>query len=203
MSIKEQPAEKTEAIDDNNSETGLTPSVEPTPPGAVVLVGTEAEAQLPALKESDALTITLQLIDTQRVPPDSNAATQLKIKLGPLAQYAAIAPEDGLESGLGRVAVALTNTTMDSFGRAAQNTEWPKVRELDLQLGIKGAQALAAVVEAIDKHRGRDRPKVAVGQLNVQAGGQAIVANVECQEQARRESNFAPSIDESDRDGKG
>jgi hypothetical protein len=179
MTIKQNSAEMTDEFNWNpEHESGA----DSTQSGALVPVSPRCETLLPTLKEPDAPTIVSQVIDTQRVPEDTEHETQLEIKMGPIAHYAAIEAEDGLESALARVIVGVTNGTMDCFGRAARNTEWPKAREVDLRYGIKGALALTELVKAFDNHRSRDRI-VAVGQVNVQSGGQAIVGNVGAQPQ--------------------
>jgi hypothetical protein len=38
--------------------------------------------------------------------------------------------------------------------------------------------AVTEIVKVLDHHRGQDRQKVTVGQVNVESGGQAIVGNV-------------------------
>ncbi len=52
------------------------------------------------------------------------------------------------------------------------------IHEANLNLGIKATLAVTEVVKVLDKHRGGERQKVTVGQVNVQSGGQAIVGNV-------------------------
>ena len=41
-------------------------------------------------------------------------------------------------------------------------------------------RAYSALVETLDRHRGKVPPQVVVGNVNVNSGGQAIVGSVEC-----------------------
>lgn len=141
----------------------------------------------PKLQEPDALTLALQLAETQGISLYAGEDLRQQMHLDPIAYYASIGPSDALESAIARVTVGVMNGAMDCFGRASRNDASPKAQQAYLGLGIKASLAVAELVEAFDKHRGRDRPKVAVAQVNVQSGGQAIVGNVERQERSNGE----------------
>lgn len=146
----------------------------------------------PELPEPDALTIALQVTETHRVPSTLCDDARRQMQLDPVAYYASIGPSDALESALARVIVGVTNSAMDCLGRAARTDERQKSREVELGLGLKASQTLAELIGVFDKHRGRDRPKVAVGQVNVQAGGKAIVGNVQHPERPERDGEAYP-----------
>ena len=50
---------------------------------------------------------------------------------------------------------------------------------MNLRYGIKGAATLADLIKLYDSRRGKGGQTVTVGKVNVEAGGQAIVGNVE------------------------
>ena len=83
----------------------------------------------------------------------------LKIKsmmtAGALDLYENIEKRDALDSMIAMLAVSLTRHA------------------------TKGAATVADLVKVLDKRRGAKSEKVTVGQVNVEAGGQAIVGNVE------------------------
>jgi hypothetical protein len=130
------------------------------------------------LTEPDAVVIAYQVTDSIHAPIGTDFAIQRHLMHGSLALYAEIAPRDALESVMARLLVGLVNGGMDSFGRAARAGDWLVAREANLKVGIKSTLAATEVIKAFDNHRGRERQKVTVGQVNVQSGGQAIVGNV-------------------------
>jgi hypothetical protein len=68
--------------------------------------------------------------------------------------YKQLNPQDGVESALTRVIVALSETTMDCFRRASVS-DAPPVRDIELKHATRGALVLAALTEAFDGHRER------------------------------------------------
>jgi len=66
--------------------------------------------------------------------------------------YKQLNPQDGVESALTRVMVALTEATMDCFSRASES-DAPPVRDIELRHAMRGALDLAALTKAFDSHR--------------------------------------------------
>ena len=85
---------------------------------------------------------------------------------------------DALESIYNRLLVALTQGAMSSIANAMKTSE-PVARETEMRLGIKCAKAFTELAKALDAHRGQGAKSVNVGQVNVEAGAQAIVGNVD------------------------
>jgi hypothetical protein len=99
---------------------------------------------------------------------------------GPLDLYKNIPRQDALDSMLAMLATSITSASLDCLSQAALSAPGNlKVRDLNLRHGIKAAAAAAELVKALDNRRGAKSEKVTVGQVNVEAGGQAIVGNVE------------------------
>jgi hypothetical protein len=98
---------------------------------------------------------------------------------GAMDLYQSFNPSDATESALARVAVALTNASMDCLDRAASPQQTAGAREIELKLGVKLASSLAEVLTLMDKHRGLGRQNVNVGSVNVESGANAIVGNVQ------------------------
>lgn len=108
----------------------------------------------------------------------------LKIKsmmtAGALDLYENIEKRDALDSMIAMLAVSLTSASLDCLSQAALSAPCDlKVRDLNLRHATKGAATVADLVKVLDKRRGAKSEKVTVGQVNVEAGGQAIVGNVE------------------------
>jgi len=81
---------------------------------------------------------------------------------------------------LATLAARLTQAGLDSLSQAALSSPlYPQLRDLNLQHGIKAAAVAAELIKAIDNRACDKSEKVTVGKVNVEAGGQAIVGNVE------------------------
>jgi hypothetical protein len=93
------------------------------------------------------------------------------------ASYSEFAPADATERLLATLSVGLQNATMQSLANAA-NTGVSDVRNEEMRNAIRGAKAVAELLEALDRHRGRGKQSIAVGKVTVESGGQAIVGNV-------------------------
>ena len=92
--------------------------------------------------------------------------------------YESLAPQDAVEAMLCKQMVGNTLAINACFQRAATN------RHIDNSTKfLKSAAQLQGQfikqIAALDKHRGRNHQKVVVEHVHVEAGGQAIVGNVE------------------------
>ena len=118
-----------------------------------------------------------------------------------LALYGACDPTDAIESILVRQLVALSNAGIDGYRRAAQ-TNILQARDVELRHAMKATGAVAEIIRTLDARRGRGPKSVNVGQVNVEAGGQAIVGSVEAPHRPDRstESPSSPVIPASDRE---
>ena len=67
--------------------------------------------------------------------------------------------------------------SMDALSRGMR-TDLFDVRELELKNATKGALVAAELAKAYDARRDRGKQTVNVGQADVEAGGRAVVGNV-------------------------
>ena len=80
---------------------------------------------------------------------------------------------------LGAQMVAVHEAAMEAFRRAALAEQTFAGRELGLKYGDKLSRTYAALLETLDRHRGKGQPQVVrVERVTVEAGGQAIVGAV-------------------------
>lgn len=90
----------------------------------------------------------------------------------------ALAPRNEIESMLSTQMIATHLAAMECLKRAALPEQTFEGR----QSGLKHANKLMSLylrqVETLDKHRGKGQQKITVEHVNVEAGGQAIVGNV-------------------------
>jgi hypothetical protein len=113
---------------------------------------------------------------------------------GPFDLYQNIQQRDALDSILAMLTTSLTSTSLDCLAQAANLPPGQaKLRDLNLRHGIKGAAGAAELVKALDNRRREKSEKVTVGQVTVEAGGQAIVGNVEAASHAGGGSPTKPS----------
>ena len=111
------------------------------------------------------------------VSPGSSADGQDPWMLASVARYREFAPADATECLLASLCVGLQNAAMTSLDHAAQMDMLP-ARTEELKNATRAALVVANLLEALDRRRGRGNRTVAVGQVNVATGGQAIVGNV-------------------------
>jgi hypothetical protein len=99
-----------------------------------------------------------------------------RIKHDIMRLYTALDSSDAIETILNRNIVTLSNGALECHARAAV-TNNPKALDLNLRYATKMALAAAHLIEVLERRR---RPKrLVVSNVNVEAGGQAIVGTVE------------------------
>lgn len=113
----------------------------------------------------------------------TNRTFASKIKRDTMRLYSALDSSDTLESILDRNIVALSNSAMECHTRAALTSK-PQALDINLRHAAKMTMALTRLVELRERRR---RPKqIVVGNVNVEAGGQAIVGTVEAHKSRSR-----------------
>ena len=89
-----------------------------------------------------------------------------------------IAPKDELEGMIAGQLIASHNAAMECYRRAMIGEQSFEGRRENLAQANKCSRTYAALLEALNRHRGKGQQKVVVEHVNVHAGGQAIVGNV-------------------------
>lgn len=93
--------------------------------------------------------------------------------------FESIAPQDGTEGMLATQMVGTHYAALECMRRAALPDQTFAGRDMALKHGQKLMTLYLQQLTALNKHRGRGQQKVTVEYVNVEAGGQAIVGNVE------------------------
>ena len=146
----------------------------------------------PKQKKLDKHLVAYQLAHSVNTTRTSRTVAS-RIKHDVMRLYTALDSSDAVEAILNRNIVALSNGALESHARAAV-TNTPKALDLNLRHATKMALAAAHLVEVLERRR---RPKhLLVSNVNVEAGGQAIVGTVEAHKSPSR-SDEGPD-DESD-----
>jgi hypothetical protein len=90
-----------------------------------------------------------------------------------------IGPKDEVEGMLATQMVGLHNAAMEVMRRAMIKEQPFEVQREYLAQASKLTRSYAALVEALNRHRGKGQQKVTVEHIHVHAGGQAVVGVVE------------------------
>jgi len=92
---------------------------------------------------------------------------------------AGIAPRDELEGMLAAQMLACHNASMECHRRAMMLEQTTDGRNYNLTQANRLSRTFAALLEVLNRHRGKGQQKVTVEHVHVHEGGQAIVGNVE------------------------
>lgn len=96
-----------------------------------------------------------------------------------LAALAGIGPKDELEGMMAAQLIAAHNAAMECYRRAMIGEQTFEGRRENLAQASKLSRSYAALLEALNRHRGKGQQKVTVEHVHVHAGGQAVVGMVE------------------------
>jgi hypothetical protein len=92
---------------------------------------------------------------------------------------ASIAPRDAVEGMMAAQLIGLHDAAMECFRRGAMREQPGECRDQNLTQANRLVRSYAALVEALDRHRGKGQPQVVrVERVTVEAGGRAIVGAV-------------------------
>lgn len=90
-----------------------------------------------------------------------------------------IRPTDEIEGMLATQMVATHNAAMECLRRAMIEGQTFEGRDLALKHAAKLLSIYSRQIEVLNKHRGKGQQKITVKYVNVEAGGQAVVGNIE------------------------
>ncbi|AND90235.1 bll5016 [Bradyrhizobium diazoefficiens USDA 110] len=96
-----------------------------------------------------------------------------------LAALAGIGPKDELEGMMAAQLIAAHNAAMECYRRAMIGEQTFEGRRENLAQANKLSRTYAALLEALNRHRGKGQQKVTVEHVHVHAGGQAVVGMVD------------------------
>ena len=112
-----------------------------------------------------------------------------------LELFESLEPADGIESMLASQMVGTHFAALDCLRRAAIPNQTFEGRNLSLSHAQKLMSLYTKQLAALDKHRGKGQQKVTVEHVNVAAGGQAIVGNVEMGQSSKVKHHTPPEIE--------
>jgi hypothetical protein len=115
---------------------------------------------------------------------NSSAEERDKQLSATVAALIGIAPKDELEGMMAAQLVAAHNAAMECYRRAMISEQTFEGRRENLTQANKLSRTYAAMVEALNRHRGKGQQKVTVEHVHVHAGGQAVVGMVAASSQS-------------------
>ncbi|WP_417491023.1 hypothetical protein [Maricaulis sp.] len=129
------------------------------------------------LADSDAANLLLNSL--MRVTDANDDSGTACLANGVLALLHQMEPGDAVEAMLCSQMISTHLLTMECFKRANLRNQSFEGRELNLRHGERLSRIYAQQVDALNKHRGKGQQKVTVEHVTVNAGGKAVVGNVE------------------------
>lgn len=96
-----------------------------------------------------------------------------------VAALVGIGPKDELEGMMAAQLIAAHNAAMECYRRAMLGEQTFEGRRENLAQASKLSRTFAALLEALNRHRGKSQQKVTVEHVHVHSGGQAVVGVVE------------------------
>lgn len=157
-----------------NSRTGGSKSVVAKLPHAARSAPDKVK-KITVSQARDALAL-VQVTAALAIPANLDEETKEAVLDGAHALYRDFQIADSIDSVLATLICVLNSTTMDAAARAKRSPTLEQ-REMELKSVIKGARTVIELTEAYDRRRAR-KQTVSVGQVKVEAGGQAVVGNV-------------------------
>ena len=96
-----------------------------------------------------------------------------------VAGLVGIGPKDELEGMIAAQLIAAHNAAMECYRRAMIGEQTLEGRRENLNQANKLSRTYAALLESLNRHRGKGQQKVTVEHVHVHSGGQAVVGVVE------------------------
>jgi hypothetical protein len=100
---------------------------------------------------------------------------------GTISALIAMSPQDEIEGMVATQLIAAHNASMECFRRAMIGEQTFEGRRENLNQANKLSRTYSALLEALNRYRGKGQQKVTVEHVHVHQGGQAIVGNVRSQ----------------------
>jgi len=139
----------------------------------------EGKAQAIGGSKSDNFnnSLFMQVLECLSLANSDAGGRDTKIRMA-IAAMIGIHPGDEIEGMIAAQMVATHNAAMECFRRAMvedQTFEW---RRENLNQANKLGRSYAALLEALNRHRGKGQQQVTVKHVHVNQGGQAIVGAI-------------------------
>jgi hypothetical protein len=122
----------------------------------------------------------------------SGAAWRRRQRRAAMTAMEAMKPRDELEGMLCAQLIAIHSAAMECYRRAMISNQTFEGRQDNLNQASMLSRNFVAMMDALDRHRGKGQQRITVEHVNVHAGGQAIVGNVTPSDGSSRRSEEQP-----------
>jgi hypothetical protein len=96
-----------------------------------------------------------------------------------VAALGGIGPKDEVEGMIAAQLIAAHCAAMECYRRAMVSEQTFQGRHENLKQATKLSRASAALIDALNRHRGKGQQRVTVEHVHVHSGGQAVVGTIE------------------------
>lgn len=154
-----------------------------------------SERNIPGITDHDVeMDKLLEITDLVKMPPSLSETEQQARILRALDLYESIEPGDSIEGMLAVQMVGTHFAIQECLRLAAVSNQTFEARDMNLKHAAKLTNIYTRQMAALDKHRGKGQQKVTVEHVHVEAGGQAVVGNIEAGGQTRHQENPEPRV---------
>ena len=165
-----KPPEKISDAEKDNEQQSIRRPVNEVLPISMYITAEDIEIESQKLNEiRDLLWLPRKFSETEK-----NVRIIRAVEL-----YESLQPTDGAEGMLAAQMVGTHFAALECLRRASHREQTFAGRDMALKHAQKLMTLYAKQLETLNKHRGKGQQKVTVEHVNVAAGGQAIVGNVD------------------------
>ena len=139
----------------------------------------------------------LSLVNLLKFNEGDDSDTQNLIAVSATQAFIDMAPKDDIERMLVTQMIGTHEAATECLRRAMIQGQGIEARDVNLKHAEKLMAVYTKQIEALNKHRGKGQQKITVKHVNVEAGGQAIVGNVDARKSASASKEAVPVLEKS------
>ena len=138
----------------------------------------------------------LSLVNLLKFNEGDDSDTQNLIAVSATQAFIDMAPKDDIERMLVTQMIGTHEAATECLRRAMIQGQGIEARDVNLKHAEKLMAVYTKQIEALNKHRGKGQQKITVKHVNVEAGGQAIVGNVDARKPASVSKEAVPVLEQ-------
>ena len=139
----------------------------------------------------------LSLIRLLKFSEGDDSDTRNLIAVSATQAFIDMGPKDDIEQMLVTQMIGTHEAATECLRRAMIQGQGIEARDVNLKHAEKLMAVYTKQIEALNKHRGKGQQKITVKHVNVEAGGQAIVGNVDARKSASASKEAVPVLEKS------
>ena len=139
----------------------------------------------------------LSLVNLLKFSEGDGSDTQNLMVISATQAFIDMAPKDDIERMLVTQMIGTHEAATECLRRAMIQGQGFESRDVNLKHAEKLMAVYTKQIEALNKHRGKGQQKITVKHVNVEAGGRAIVGNVDARKSASVSKEAVPVLEQS------